>query len=81
MDQDRKSNAHSKIKHNKGHGEEMPTVENVNFEMTDYLRRIEAYVEKYKQLPPKDAKEIAKRNLMDTGIIDEHGNLAGFYKG
>ena len=81
MDQDRKSNEHAKIKNNKGHGEEMPTVENVNFEMTNYLRRLEAYVEEYKQLSPKDAKETAKRNLMDTGIIDENGNLAGFYKG
>lgn len=64
----------------KGNGDRMPTVENVNFEMTNYLRELEAYVEEFKKLPQQDAKEISKRNLIDTGIIDEQGNLTGFYK-
>lgn len=58
----------------------MPAVEKVNYEMTDYLRDIEAYIEHYKSLSQKEAKKQAKENLMATGIIDEHGNLTGFYK-
>ena len=77
---DRKSNARISIKHDKGHGDKMPTVENVNYEMTNYLRDIEEYIEAYKQLPKDEAKKRARENLMDTGIIDEQGNLTGFYK-
>lgn len=77
---DRKSNVHISIKHNKGHGDEMPTVESVNYEMTGYLQDIEEYIKNYKQLPKKEAKRQARENLVDIGIIDEQGNLAGFYK-
>lgn len=73
-------NAHEATKHTKGNGDEMPTVEKVNYEMTSYLREIEVYIEKYKSLPEKEAKKQAKKNLMDIGIIDEQGNLTGYYK-
>ena len=48
--------------------------------MTEYLRDIEEYIKRYKSLPKKEAKEQARKNLMDAGIIDELGNLIGFYK-
>ena len=58
----------------------MPTVESVNYEMTGYLQDIEKYINEYKKLPQIEAKIQAKKNLMDTGIIDENGKLTGFYK-
>lgn len=58
----------------------MPTIEKVNYEMTGYLQDIKKYIEKYKSLPPKEAKQQAKKNLIDTGIIDDQGNLVDFYK-
>lgn len=67
-------------KSTKENGDKMPTVEKVYCEMTDYLRDLEAYVENYKNLSKEEAKKQAKATLMDIGIIDEHGNLTGFYK-
>lgn len=58
----------------------MPTIEKVNYEMTVYLQDIEKYIEKYKNLPQKEAKQQAKKNLVDIGIIDDQGNLLDFYK-
>lgn len=75
-----KENTHKTTKHTKGNGDKMPTVEKVNYEMTRYLQDIEEYIEKYKRLPKKEAKKQAKENLVNTGIIDEQGNLTGFYK-
>lgn len=57
----------------------MPTVEKVNYEMTNYLQDIEEYIEKFKNLPQNEARKQAKENLIDVGIIDEQGNLIGFY--
>ena len=74
------ANTHEITKQTKENGEKMPTVEKVNYEMTSYLRDIEEYIEKYKSLPEKEAKKQAKENLIDVGIIDEQGNLIGFYK-
>lgn len=68
------------IRDTKGNGDKMPTVENVNYEMTEYLRNVDEYITRYKSLPKKEAKEQARKNLMDTGIIDGLGNLIGFYK-
>ena len=75
-----RKNTQKSAKSTKGNGDEMPTVEKVNYEMTRYLQDIEEYIEKYKRLPKKEAKKQAKENLMNTGIIDEQGNLTGFYK-
>ncbi|MCH5254291.1 MAG: hypothetical protein J1F41_05150 [Lachnospiraceae bacterium] len=47
--------------------------------MADYLQDIKKYIEKYKSLPQKEAKQQAKKNLIDAGIIDDQGNLIGFY--
>ena len=66
--------------HTKENGDKMPTIEKVNYEMTGYLRDIEVYIEKFKKLPEQEARKQAKKNLVDTGIIDEQGNLTGFYK-
>ena len=79
MDRDRKKTRQT-IRRAKGSGDKMPTVENVNYEMTEYLRDIEEYIRRYKDLPKKEAKEQARKNLMNVGIIDELGNLSGFYK-
>ena len=79
MDRDRKRTSET-IGRTRGNGDKMPTVENVNYEMTEYLRDIEEYIRGYKNLPKKEAKEQARKNLMDVGIIDELGNLSGFYK-
>ncbi len=79
MNKYRKNTQKSK-KSTKGNGDEMPTVEKVNYEMTRYLQDIEEYIEKYKRLSKKEAKKQAKENLMNAGIIDEQGNLTGFYK-
>lgn len=73
------SNVHISVKHNKRH-DEMPTVESVYYEMTVYLQDIKEYIKAYKQLPKEEAKKQARENLLDTGIIDEQGNLTGFYK-
>ena len=75
-----RKNTQQSAKSTKGNGDEMPTVEKVNYEMTRYLQDIEEYIEKFKRLPEKEAEKQAKENLMNVGIIDEHGNLTGFYK-
>lgn len=61
-------------------GDGMPTVENVHYEMTDYLNQIKKYIADFKKLPKEEAQKKAHKNLMDTGIIDAKGNLTGFYK-
>ena len=75
-----RKNTQKSAKSTNGNGDGMPTVEKVNYEMTRYLQDIEEYIEKYKRLPEKEAEKQAKENLMNVGIIDEHGNLTGFYK-
>ena len=79
MDRDKKK-SYKTVRCTKGNGDKMPTVENVNYEMTKYLQDIEEYIKRYKNLPKKEAKEQARKNLMNVGIIDELGNLSGFYK-
>ncbi len=75
-----KTRPHKTITHTKENEDKMPTVEKVNYEMASYLQDIEEYIKGYKSLPQKEAKKRAKENLVDTGIIDEQGNLIGFYK-
>lgn len=58
----------------------MPTVERVNYDMTEYLEGMERYIEGLKSLPKEEAASIAHKNLLATGIIDENGNLTGYYK-
>ncbi len=48
-------------------GNSMPTVENVNYEMTDYLNQIKEYISDFKKLPKAEAQKKAHENLMDTG--------------
>ena len=75
-----RKNTYETTKYTKGNVEKMPTVEKVYYGMTSYLQDIEEYIEKYKSLPKEETKKQAKENLMDAGIIDEQGNLKGFYK-
>lgn len=75
-----RKNTHETTKHTTENGDKMPTVEKVNYEMTNYLQDIEEYIEKFKKLPQNEARKQAKENLIDVGIIDEQGNLIGFYK-
>lgn len=75
-----KTRPHETTKHAKENEDKMPTVEKVNYEMTSYLQDIEEYIKWYKSLPRKEAKKQSKENLVDAGIIDEQGNLIGFYK-
>lgn len=75
-----RKNTHETTKRTKENGDKMPTVEKVNYEMTNYLQDIEEYIEKFKKLPRNEARKQAKENLIDAGIIDEQGNLIGFYK-
>lgn len=79
MNKNRKS-TYKTTKHTKESGDKMPTVEKVNYEMSNYLRDIEEYIKQYKKLPEQEAKKLAKENLMDAGIIDAQGNLTDFYK-
>lgn len=58
----------------------MPTVENVNYEMVDYINQIKGYIDDFKSLPKAEAQKRAHENLMGSGIIDSKGNLTGFYK-
>ena len=44
-----RKNTQKSAKSTKGNGDEMPTVEKVNYEMTRYLQDIEEYIEKYKR--------------------------------
>lgn len=67
-------------KNTKEKEERMPTIEKVNYEMTGYLQDLEKYIERFKNLPEPEARKQAKENLMDAGIIDEQGDLTGFYK-
>lgn len=73
-------NTSETITHTKENGDRMPTIEKVNYEMTGYLQDIEEYIERFKSLPEQEARKQAKENLVDVGIIDEQGNLIGFYK-
>ncbi|MBO5474110.1 MAG: hypothetical protein J6A08_10070 [Lachnospiraceae bacterium] len=61
-------------------GDSMPTVENVNYEMFDYLKQIKEYISDFKKLPKEEAQKKAHKNLMDAGIVDAKGDLTGFYK-
>lgn len=77
---DCQENTNKIAKNTKENEERMPTIEKVNYEMTGYLRDIEKYIEKFKSLPEPEARKQAKENLMGAGIIDEQGDLTGFYK-
>lgn len=58
----------------------MPTVERVNCDMTEYLKMMEQYIAEFDSLPREEAVSNARKNLLATGIIDESGNLTGYYK-
>lgn len=58
----------------------MPTVERVNYDMTEYLKKMEQYIAGFDSLPREEAVSNARKNLLATGIIDESGNLTGYYK-
>lgn len=58
----------------------MRTIEDVNYDMNLYIRKIRDYLEKIKHLPPEGARVMAMNNLMEAGIIDENGNLTEHYK-
>lgn len=80
MNKSRKTLQNETTKRTKENEDKMPTVEKVNYEMTSYLQDIEEYIKKFKSLPQKEAKKQSKENLVEAGIIDEQGNLIGFYK-
>lgn len=43
-------------------GDSMPTVENVHYEMTDYLNQIKKYIADFKKLPKAEAQKKAHGN-------------------
>lgn len=59
---------------------QMPTVERVNCDMIEYLKKMEQYIAEFDSLPREEAVSNARKNLLATGIIDENGNLTGYYK-
>lgn len=61
-------------------GNHMRTIEDVNYDMNLYIRKIRDYIEKFKSLPPEEARILAMKNLIESGIIDESGNLTERYK-
>ncbi|MGB8454927.1 MAG: hypothetical protein WCD89_21690 [Anaerocolumna sp.] len=58
----------------------MPTIELIEQERLSYLADMKKYLENLKNLPREEAYETSKKNLLDSGIIDEDGNLSERYK-
>lgn len=58
----------------------MPTIELVEKERLSYLEEMEQYLLKLKAMPKQEAEELSKKNLIESGIIDEDGELTEHYR-
>lgn len=57
----------------------MPTIELVEKERLSYIEEMEQYLKRLKAMPKKEAKELSKKNLIESGIFDENGELTEHY--
>lgn len=60
-------------------GDIMPTIELVEKERLSYIEEMEQYLKDLKAMPKKEAKELSKKNLIESGIFDENGELTEHY--
>jgi|BioPla2DNA2_1021312.scaffolds.fasta_scaffold17220_9 hypothetical protein len=58
----------------------MPTIELVEQERLSYLNEMEQYLKELKAMPKHEAEAKSKRNLIESGIIDENGELTEHYR-
>lgn len=58
----------------------MPTIELVEKERLSYLDDMAQYLENLRAMPKKEAEELSKRNLIESGIIDENCELTEHYR-
>lgn len=58
----------------------MPTIELVEKERLSYIDEMEQYLENLKTMPKEKAVELSKKNLIESGIIDENCELTEHYR-
>jgi len=49
-------------------------------DIREIIESMESYIEHIKDLPKNEAYLLAKKNLMESGIIDENCELRDIYK-
>lgn len=66
-------------KNNKERGDIMPPVAMIEYDKELYCSEMEEYFQKLKTIPKEKIKEIARKNLVQAGIVDKNGNLTDHY--
>lgn len=64
----------------KENGEDaMITMDRIETEKTEYLKEMKRYLDNFKTLSAEEAKKVAKKNLIASGIIEEDGKFSSRY--
>lgn len=58
----------------------MPSVELIESERVAYVKEMEDYLKKLKNMPDTLAKEKSRENLLNCNIIQENGDFTERYK-
>lgn len=59
---------------------DMPTIEMIEVEKTNYIQEMKNYLNKLQQLESEDAREASYQNLLNSGIIEKNGRYSRRYK-
>ncbi len=58
----------------------MPVIELIEHERITYIKEMEDYLQKLKEMPKEQAKKLSKENLMKNNIIKENGEFTDYYR-
>jgi hypothetical protein len=58
----------------------MPTIEKVEYERIAYVKGMESYLQKLKNMPNSEAMQQSKINLQNSQIISEDGEFTEKYR-
>ena len=46
----------------------------ISKQRSDYLKKMDEYIERLENLPPDEAKREARESLIRSGVLDKNGN-------
>lgn len=67
-------------KTNEKEAEIMPIMELIEYERTEYIKEMEGYLYKLKQMPKQEAVKKSRENLIRSNIIQEDGEFTEQYR-
>ena len=57
----------------------MPTIEAIEYERVAYIKEMNDYLQKLKNMQKREAKEVARKNLVECNILQEDGEYTARY--